>query len=445
MSEDNISSTICKRTVVSTNVVQPGKFCPLTVLDRVMENNFVRIVFYYREFDKDYTKLNESIAETLNAYTIIMGRLLRSPGEQWLIKCNDAGLRVIEAKAKGSVDEWLHNVDRDKELKLVHWEPMMSDPYFWSPFYVQLTEFEEGGLSLGLSCTHLLADPISATMFIKAWADMSFTGKMISPPHFHPLPPRRPCNNNHNPHHNSSGDLMNHYKKPTTDDGDKPPSQTSSDRPKTISLLFTDEMVRACMSMAQTPDAFDALAGLLWTRISKAKNNVGLMDLAVGLDVRKVLGLDKGFYGNCMVYNKVKWSSGSMVLGDDLLSQAANAIRNMRKEMDKEGIMDLIEWLDQNNCCASNVLDGCDSLVCVNLEGVDPYSACFGNNMDPVHVSYYVEPEIGPGNRLLILPSPPGTGALSRTVMVTLPENEAVKLMEDQLIHQLSPCIKMGV
>nr|GMD48982.1 protein ECERIFERUM 26-like [Ipomoea batatas] len=442
---EHVSSSICKRTVVSTKIVQPGKFCPLTVLDRVMENNFVRIVFYYRdlEFGKDYMKLNESIAETLNAYTIIMGRLLRSPGEQWLIKCNDAGLRVIEAKAKGSVDEWLHNVDRDKELKLVHWEPMYSESYFWSPFYVQITEFEEGGVSIGLSCTHLLADPTSATMFIKAWADMTFTGKMISPPHFHPLPPRRPYNHNPNHDHIYSAHLINHYKKPTTDD--KPPShQTSSDRPTTITLLFTEEMVRACMSMAQTADAFDAPAGLFWTRISKAKN-VGLMDLTVGLDVRKVLGLDKGFYGNCMVYNKVKWSSGSMVLGDDLLSQAANAIRNMIKEMDKEGIMDLIEWLDQNNCRASNVLDGCDSLVCVNLEGVDPYLACFGDNIDPVHVSYYVEPEIGPGNRLLILPSPPGTGALSRTVMVTLPENEAVKLMEDQLIHQLSPCIKMGV
>lgn len=117
----------------------------------------------------------------------------------------------------------------------------------------------------------------------------------------------------------------------------------------------------------------------------------------------------------------------------------------MIKEMDNEGIMDLIEWLDQNNCQASNVMDGCDSLVCVNLEGVDPYSACFGDDIDPVHVSYYVEPEIGPDNRLLILPSPPGTGALSRTVMVTLPENEAVKLMEDQLIQQLSPCIKMRI
>lgn len=140
-------------------------------------------------------------------------------------------------------------------------------------------------------------------MFIKAWTDMTFTGKMISPPHFHPLPPRRPCNSN--PHRNHIySHLINHYQKPTTDD-EPPSSQTSSDRRHTtITLLFTDEMVRVCMSMAQTPDTFDALAGLFWTRISKAKN-VGLMDLTVGLDVRKVLGLDNGFFGNCMVYNKV--------------------------------------------------------------------------------------------------------------------------------------------
>lgn len=98
---------------------------------------YLIIIILCRKFGED-VKLNESIAETLNAYTVITGRLLRSPGEQWLIKCNDAGMRVIEAKAKGSVDEWLQNVDREKELKLLHWEPMFSESYFWSPFYVKV-------------------------------------------------------------------------------------------------------------------------------------------------------------------------------------------------------------------------------------------------------------------------------------------------------------------
>ncbi|KAK6912661.1 hypothetical protein RJ641_022262 [Dillenia turbinata] len=80
-----------------------------------------------------------------------------------MIKCND----VVEARVKGSVKEWLENVDSGMELKLAHWEEMFHRPYFWSTFYMQLTEFEEGGLAVGLSCTYLVADPISATVFLK--------------------------------------------------------------------------------------------------------------------------------------------------------------------------------------------------------------------------------------------------------------------------------------
>jgi hypothetical protein len=36
------------------------------------------------------------------------------------------------------VEEWLRNVDREKELELVYWEDMLEKPYYWSTFYVQV-------------------------------------------------------------------------------------------------------------------------------------------------------------------------------------------------------------------------------------------------------------------------------------------------------------------
>lgn len=36
-----------------------------------------------------------------------------------MIKCNDAGVRAVEATAKGSVEDWLKRVDREKELMLL--------------------------------------------------------------------------------------------------------------------------------------------------------------------------------------------------------------------------------------------------------------------------------------------------------------------------------------
>lgn len=45
---------------------------------------------------------------------------------------------MVVAKAKGTMEEWLRNVDREKELKLILWEDMYHKTYFWSTFYVQV-------------------------------------------------------------------------------------------------------------------------------------------------------------------------------------------------------------------------------------------------------------------------------------------------------------------
>uniref|UniRef100_J3LSR6 Uncharacterized protein n=1 Tax=Oryza brachyantha TaxID=4533 RepID=J3LSR6_ORYBR len=51
-------------------------------------------------------------------------------------------------------------------MDLAYFEPMGPDPYIWSPFYVQLTEFTDKSYALGLSCTHLHNDPTAAVLFV---------------------------------------------------------------------------------------------------------------------------------------------------------------------------------------------------------------------------------------------------------------------------------------
>ncbi|XP_061356257.1 protein ECERIFERUM 26 [Gastrolobium bilobum] len=436
-------SYICKRTVVSTKPVQPGKYSPLSVLDRYMENNHIRMVFYYQtsgevELGEMTKKLRETLSEMLTHFPIVTGRLIRDDKGHWKIKCNDAGVRMMEAKAKGSVEGWLTSVHREKELKLVYWEDMLPNPYYWSTFYVQLTEFEEGGLAIGLSCAHLLADSICATNFIKAWADISLGNKMIVPPIFHPLPPRRLGNTK--PNHHPYMELIHHYKSKI-----EKPISIKEAKYATISLGFSDTMVQDCMSMAAqptgsfSPTPFEALAGLFWVTLSKVKGlRNGLVDMSICLDVRKVLGLDYGFFGNCMLYNEVH-AEGN--IGENKLPQAARAIRDVVDKMDVEGIMDLIEWFEHNDINSPAMMNGND-LVFTSLEGVDPYLALFQDWFKPIRVSYYIEPVLGEG-QFLILPAPPGEGPLSRVVMVTLREEEAIKLREDDLISQFSPTILM--
>lgn len=305
---------------------------------------------------------------------------------------------------------------------------------------MQLTEFEEGGLAIGLSCSHLLADPNCATMFIKAWADTTLVGTMHTPPFFHSLPPRKFVNKK--PKHKPYATLINHYK--STMERSIP--GTSIAKHATVTLAFSDPMVRACMTMALTPGApnpspFQAIAGLFWVCLSKVKGmNEELIDMSLCLDTREELGLDKGFFGSCMVYNKVH---AEYSLDQNKVAVAARAIGEVVSKMDNEGIMDLIEWLELDDHNKTLPLINGYDLICANLENLDSYWIGFEEGFKPSRVSYYVEPVFGHG-QILVLPPPPGDSPLSRMVMVTLSEDEAIKLCQDNLILHFSPTVLMG-
>lgn len=180
---------------------------------------------------------------------------------------------------------------------------------------------------------------------------------------------------------------------------------------------------------------FEALAALFWTCIRKIKGReCGLVDMCVCFDARKVLGLDKGFFGSCMVYRKVQGLDGA---------QVGEAAALIRETVSRDEVMEMIAWLEREECESPPLITGGDDdLVCVDLEDVGAYSVVFEEDAMPLRASYYIEPAGGAG-QVLVLPSPGGDGG--RVVAVTLPEDEARKLLEDALIQQIAPTVIMGL
>ncbi|KAG7617761.1 Transferase [Arabidopsis thaliana x Arabidopsis arenosa] len=444
MEEDRVRF-ICKRTVVSTRSIEPGRLYQLSVLDHVMEPNHIRLVYYYRcsktrEPGEITKKLRESLAYTLNCYPIVTGRLVKEVdgmeenkdlSQRWMVKSNDAGVRMVEARATGSVKEWLRSVNREEELKLVHWEDMYHLQYYWSTFCVQVTEFESGGLAIGLSCSHLLADPVCAMMFIRAWADLTLSRSMMAPPLFHPLPPRRFSNQRLI----SNNQLLSHYIKSCSSTA--PLSNVTEDHMATVTFLFPDPLVRAGENEPRI-STFEILAGLFWVCVSRAKGKRNeLMDMSLCLDVRKLLRLDQSYFGNCMVYHKVPYSK-PVKTKDKLLFHAVQEIENITKRLDYDTVMDLIEWLSSNNGAISNGSD----LVCTNLENMSHSRAMmFEEDLALSHVSCYVEGPVAGGGQVIVLPSPPGKEPMSRVVMASLPQREMVKVIADELLLSFSPVV----
>ena len=140
-----------KSTAASVTPVRPGKTHTLSPLDNAMERHTVHVVLYCRAAPGlDREQLKESLSEVLSLYPAMTGRLTRREGGEgapaeaepaqrgWVVKCNDAGVRMVDARAAATLDEWLATATGDEEMDLLYYEPMGPEPYIWSPFYVQV-------------------------------------------------------------------------------------------------------------------------------------------------------------------------------------------------------------------------------------------------------------------------------------------------------------------
>lgn len=96
---------------------------------------------------RDLEKLRISLRKLLCMYPKVTGRLTRVENsgsdpvhqENWIIKCNDAGVRTLRAKVGISLDEWLKSANADDERDLTVWEDLgNNDPLIWSPFRIQV-------------------------------------------------------------------------------------------------------------------------------------------------------------------------------------------------------------------------------------------------------------------------------------------------------------------
>jgi Transferase family len=131
-----------KSTAPSTIPVEPGKTHEFTALDHSMSQHSVHLVYYYKQAPTlTMAMLKESLCNVLSYYPAMTGRLVKNEGEgcgEWMVKCNDAGVRMIDARADATLDEFLASATDEEERRLAYWEDVGSDPYLWSPYYVQV-------------------------------------------------------------------------------------------------------------------------------------------------------------------------------------------------------------------------------------------------------------------------------------------------------------------
>ncbi|KAJ1293637.1 hypothetical protein BS78_01G084000 [Paspalum vaginatum] len=423
-----------KSTAASVAPVRPGKTHALSPLDNAMERHTVHVVLYCRAAaGLDREQLKESLSEVLSLYPAMTGRLTRGEGGEgaggaaasaeaeparrgWVVKCNDAGVRMVDARAAATLDEWLATATGDEEMDLLYYEPMGAESYIWSPFYVQLTEFADKSYALGLSCTHIHNDATAAALFFHAWAAAHRRTTTLYPPFLHApafaasstSPPQPP---------------------PLLAEKASAASPASTDAAAAMSSAtfhFPASAVRALLSsLEQGATPFAALAALFWIRIAGAAD--GERELTLALDFRKRMyaPLPWGYYGSAVHLTRARADLASG------LPAVAAALDRHVAGVPEEELWRAVEWLherQQEGAAAEPFQMYGPELTCLALDHVPMYGAEFEAGVPPARVSCRVGGAAGEG---LVLVLPAAEGGEARDVVVTLPAEATARVCRD--------------
>lgn len=177
---------INKEIVVSAHPAQEQRL-PLSDLDLLIPPVSVSLFLCYMKprassessfAEKTTHDLKCSLSEALVYYYVLAGKMVsKSSGEPELL-CNDRGVEFIEATANIGIAELdFYNAEKTVEGKLV---PKLSNS---SVFTTQVTKFNCGGIIIGCTFDHRIADAFSAHMFLLSWAKLSRNEsiKMLKP------------------------------------------------------------------------------------------------------------------------------------------------------------------------------------------------------------------------------------------------------------------------
>ncbi|KAI3948037.1 hypothetical protein MKX01_014636 [Papaver californicum] len=160
--------------VVPAGVTEENMAKELSCMDIVMKLHYLRGVYFFTSSavqGLNITHFKEPMFRLLELCCVTAGRIRKSETGRPFIKCNDSGVRIIEAKTDKTIDEWLE-MQKDHysvDNHLVS-DQVLGPQLAFSPLVlIQFTWFKCGGLSVGLSWTHVLGDAFAALNFINMW------------------------------------------------------------------------------------------------------------------------------------------------------------------------------------------------------------------------------------------------------------------------------------
>ncbi|KAJ8440071.1 hypothetical protein Cgig2_025270 [Carnegiea gigantea] len=169
--------------VVPGRVTGDNKSHELKPIDLAMKLHYIKGLYFFRNNktnnnnndnnDNDslisLVEFKKPMFEWLVSYFMTCGRIRLSsdPEARPILKLNDAGIRLVEARSSKTVHEWLAMEGLPSlQDQLVYGHALGPELGFSPLAFIQVTWFKCGGISVGLYWAHVLGDVFSASAFM---------------------------------------------------------------------------------------------------------------------------------------------------------------------------------------------------------------------------------------------------------------------------------------
>nr|XP_043631594.1 tabersonine-19-hydroxy-O-acetyltransferase-like [Erigeron canadensis] len=167
--------------IISKEIIKPSSPTPnhlktlnLSMLDQLTFQNYIPLLILYKS---ELTRssiyvLKKSLSETLKMYYPFAGRLRK---DSVTVDCGDQGVVFVEAKMSGcTLSDFLQNPNLERQKLLFAEGFLWKGSCIGEPFVaVQVTSFEGGGMAVGFTISHKVADGCTYGTFLSDWAAMA--------------------------------------------------------------------------------------------------------------------------------------------------------------------------------------------------------------------------------------------------------------------------------
>ncbi|GLJ34177.1 hypothetical protein SUGI_0686990 [Cryptomeria japonica] len=179
-------------TITNSVLVQPAHDTPseaiwLSNVDLIFSKFYVRTTYIYGSIEEPdicvWQRLREALPKVLVYFYPLAGRLINDSSREFAIDCNSEGVLFVEAVTDSDIED-LRDFSSISQLSSLaptmdYTQSITSLPLL----LLQVTKFKCGGVALGVTISHMVADGMSSLHFVNTWCDMAHGLDMMVPPY----------------------------------------------------------------------------------------------------------------------------------------------------------------------------------------------------------------------------------------------------------------------